>query len=100
MRRLATLGLLFAMAALAVYAQVSVSGGPASGGSSSGGASFWNGTVAPSNIVGANGDFYLNTSTYCLYGPKAAGAWPTPCVSLVGQPGSPGPALGYTAENS
>jgi hypothetical protein len=45
------------------------------------------------NTVGANGDYYLNTSTYCLYGPKAAGVWPSTCVSSVRQ-------LGYVAENT
>jgi lysophospholipase L1-like esterase len=100
MKRLGALGLLCALAAVVVLAQVSVSGGGTGSGTSSGGASFWNGTVAPSNMVGANGDFYLNTSTYCLYGPKAAGAWAATCVSLIGQSGSPGPALGYVAENT
>jgi len=56
------------------------------------GASIWYGTAAPSNTVGANGDYYLNTTTYCLYGPKALGAWPSPCSSSVSQ-------LGYVAEN-
>ena len=101
MRRLAALGLLCALAAVVVLAQVNVSGGGTPGGAvSSGGASFWNGTIAPSNIVGGNGDFYLNTSTYCLYGPKATGAWPATCVSLIGQSGLSGPPLGYVAENA
>lgn len=44
-----------------------------------------NGTGAPSNGLGNNGDYYLNnTPPPCLYGPKAAGAWPGTCVSLVG----------------
>src|SRR3984957_10787119 len=101
MKRLAALGLWYALAVVVVSAQVSVSGGGTSSGVvSSGGASFWSGTVAPSNIVGGNGDFYLNTGTYCLYGPKAAGVWPTTCVSLIGQSGLPGPPLGYVAENA
>ena len=100
MRRLAALGLFCALAAVVALAQVSVGGGTPGGGASSGGASFWNGTVAPTNIVGGNGDFYLNTSTYCLYGPKAAGTWPAACVSLIGQSGIPGPPLGYVAENT
>ena len=45
------------------------------------------------NTVGANGDYYLNTSSYCLYGPKAGGAWPSTCVSSISQ-------LGYIAENT
>lgn len=48
-----------------------------------------NGTTAPSSGVGANGDFYINTQTNTLYGPKSGGAWPTG-VSLVGPPGSGG----------
>ena len=99
MRRLVGLGLLCSLGAFVAFAQVGVGGG-SSAGATSGGASIWNGQVAPSSIVGANGDFYLNTSNYCLYGPKASGAWPVSCVSLVGQPGAPGPALGYVAEST
>jgi hypothetical protein len=35
-----------------------------------------NGTVAPGTGVGVDGDFYLDTATNTLYGPKASGAWP------------------------
>lgn len=36
-----------------------------------------NGTsTPPGSGVGADGDFYFNTTTRVLYGPKAAGAWP------------------------
>ena len=49
-----------------------------------------NGTVAPLSTTGNNGDFYINTSTKMLYGPKTAGAWPSG-VSLVGPTGSTGP---------
>src|SRR5581483_2592983 len=48
-----------------------------------GGNTVWNGTAAPTSTIGVNGDFYLNTSTQCLYGPKAAGVWPTSCVTLI-----------------
>ena len=44
-----------------------------------------NGTVAPTS-QGVNGDFYINTTTSTLYGPKAAGSWPTG-VSLIGPTG-------------
>ena len=27
---------------------------------------------------------YIDTTTHCLYGPKANNAWPTTCVTLVG----------------
>lgn len=37
------------------------------------------GTGAPSNSLGFNGDFYLNTSVPgSFYGPKANGVWPAP----------------------
>jgi hypothetical protein len=42
------------------------------------------GITAPSNSsTGANGDFYINTSTYNLFGPKTAGVWGAG-VSLIG----------------
>jgi hypothetical protein len=56
-----------------------------------GGRHIWYGTAAPLNTVGANGDYYVNTTSYCLYGPKTAGAWPSACVTSVSQ-------LGYVAE--
>lgn len=34
-----------------------------------------NGNSSPSNSLGVNGDFYLDTSSYVLYGPKTSGAW-------------------------
>lgn len=35
-----------------------------------------NGTVNPSNLAtGSNGDFYINTNTYRLFGPKTNGVW-------------------------
>lgn len=56
------------------------------------GATIWYGPTAPPNTMGSNGDYYLNTSNYCLYGPMASGAWPASCVTSVGQ-------LGYVAES-
>jgi hypothetical protein len=50
-----------------------------------------NGNVVPSNLQGNDGDFYINTSTNTIYGPKANGTWPTG-VSLVGPQGAQGPA--------
>ncbi len=50
-----------------------------------------NGNVAPSNLQGNDGDFYINTSTNTIYGPKTNGTWPTG-VSLVGPQGAQGPA--------
>lgn len=43
------------------------------------GTGWLSGVGAPSNSLGFNGDFYLNTSnTSVFYGPKANGAWPAP----------------------
>jgi hypothetical protein len=49
-----------------------------------------NGAGAPSAGTGANGDFYINTSNYDIYGPKTAGAWGS-ATSLVGPTGPTGP---------
>jgi len=54
-----------------------------------------NGTTTPAQTVGNNGDFYLNTSTHTLYGPKANGTWSTTGTSLVG-PQGPAGATGAT----
>jgi hypothetical protein len=54
------------------------------------GSSVLNGTGTPAAQLGANGDFYLDTSTDTLYGPKAGGAWPGTGVSLTGQAGATG----------
>lgn len=48
-----------------------------------------NGSINPVASVGVDGDFYLNTATYQLFGPKTAGAWGAG-VSLQGVAGSPG----------
>jgi hypothetical protein len=45
-----------------------------------------NGVVVPSGATGVDGDFYINTATNTIYGPKASGAWPNG-VSLVGPAG-------------
>ena len=50
-----------------------------------------NGTGAPDNATGSNGDFYIDTSANMLYGPKAGGSWPSG-TSLTGPAGPPGPA--------
>jgi len=47
------------------------------------------GAGAPSAAIGADGDFYIDTSANQIYGPKALGAWPS-AVSLVGPAGSNG----------
>jgi hypothetical protein len=48
-----------------------------------------NGTIAPTAGVGNDGDFYLNTATSTMYGPKAVGAWPSG-FSIQGIQGNPG----------
>ena len=50
-----------------------------------------NGTVAPTT-EGVDGDFYLDTATTTLYGPKAGGVWPPTGVSIVGPTGATGAA--------
>ncbi|HEY9003339.1 MAG TPA: hypothetical protein VIM89_18430 [Mucilaginibacter sp.] len=55
------------------------------------GKSILNGTTDPSNLsTGADGDFYINTSTFMFFGPKAGGVWPDG-VSLAGADGAIGP---------
>ena len=53
------------------------------------GRSVLSGTAAPTAAVGAVGDFYLNTATHTMHGPKAAGGWPTG-VALIGPQGLTG----------
>ena len=48
-----------------------------------------NGTSNPATSQGVIGDFYINTATSTLFGPKASGGWPTG-VSLVGPTGVTG----------
>ncbi|MEY2701966.1 MAG: hypothetical protein RLY43_599 [Bacteroidota bacterium] len=59
---------------------------PGGGGGSGSGNTILNGTAVPTGLIGANGDFYLRTSTLDLYGPKTSGSWGTP-VSLKGTDG-------------
>jgi len=56
----------------------------ASGADGADGNTIINGTTSPTSEVGENGDYYLNTTNYVLFGPKSAGAWPSPGVSLKG----------------
>jgi len=48
-----------------------------------------NGITNPAAGIGVNGDFYINTATNTLFGPKANGAWPAG-VSLIGPQGIQG----------
>lgn len=53
------------------------------------GSTILSGSGAPAAGTGVDGDFYLDTATWTLYGPKASGAWPGSGTSLVG-PAGPG----------
>ena len=48
-----------------------------------------NGTSNPISGIGVDGDFYINTATNTLFGPKSNGAWPSG-VALVGPSGATG----------
>jgi hypothetical protein len=48
-----------------------------------------NGVGAPSAETGLNGDFYINSSNYDIYGPKTSGSWGS-ATSLVGPTGATG----------
>lgn len=47
------------------------------------------GAADPAAADGVDGDFWINTTTHTLFGPKASGAWPAG-TSLVGPAGSGG----------
>lgn len=53
------------------------------------------GTVDPTT-EGVDGDVYINTSTNMIFGPKAAGSWPSG-TSLVGPAGVSAPFRGFRA---
>ena len=54
------------------------------------GRSVLSGAVDPSAANGSDGDFYINTTTRALFGPKFGGVWGA-SVSIVGPQGSVGP---------
>ena len=56
---------------------------------SGGGKALLNGTTNPQATLGTAGDFYINTTTNTLFGPKTT-VWPATGVSLVGPQGSIG----------
>jgi hypothetical protein len=75
------------------------------------GKSVLHGEGAPVDALdGTNGDFYIDTETDTLYGPKAGGVWPTPGTALKGSPWTAGGTLpvnstetgawGYTVESA
>jgi hypothetical protein len=63
----------------------------ATGAAGADGKTILNGTTNPVAGTGVLGDFYLNTSSKVLFGPKTAGGWGTG-VSLVGPAGATGAA--------
>jgi len=54
-----------------------------------------NDTLNPQSAIGNDGDFFINTSTSTLFGPKTAGAWPQG-ISLIGPQGPAGSGGGFT----
>ncbi len=50
----------------------------------------YGGSVVPPAAIGSNGDYYLDTATGQLFGPKANGAWPTVGIALTGPAGPVG----------
>jgi hypothetical protein len=48
------------------------------------------GAADPTGAQGVNGNFYINTTSHFIFGPKAAGAWPAG-ASLIGPQGATGP---------
>jgi hypothetical protein len=55
----------------------------AAGADGTNGATILNGSSDPTGGVGADGDFFINTSTWSIFGPKASASWPTG-VSMIG----------------
>jgi hypothetical protein len=53
------------------------------------GTTILSGTTAPTLSIGEIGDYYLNKSTYDLYGPKTSNSWGTP-INLRGSSGTAG----------
>lgn len=58
-----------------------------------------NGSGAPSNGLGNDGDFYIDTLNDVLYGPKSGGVWGS-SVSIVGPTGATGAAGSDGADGS
>lgn len=69
--------------------------GPAGADGSDGadGKTVLSGAGAPASGVGVDGDFYIDTTNYDIYGPKSAGVWGA-ATSLVGPQGPAGSGTG------
>jgi hypothetical protein len=61
---------------------------PLVGTSGTSGNTILSGTAAPTSGAGVNGDYFIDKTGLVLYGPKTAGAWPTPGIQLGGGSGS------------
>jgi hypothetical protein len=70
----------------------------AAGTNGTNGLNILNGTTNPTSGIGQNGEFYINTSSSTLFGPKASGTWPAG-VSLIGPSGSATNAWGLTGNS-
>jgi hypothetical protein len=67
-----------------------IGGGPSGAGKSGkAGRTLRNGAGAPADGLGVNGDFYIDTTSWKIHGPKAGGTWPAG-VALIGPAGAPG----------
>lgn len=68
-------------------------GNPGPAGPAGIGSAWRQGAGVPGSGVGADGDFYLNTTNGDIYGPKAAGSWGSVIFNIAeGQQGPAGPA--------
>ncbi len=56
------------------------------------GAKWLSGSGAPSTLVGASGDFWLDTTNGRVYGPKSSGSWGSPLQLQSGPAGPTGPS--------
>ena len=68
------------------------------GSDGSDGRTIHNGSGTPDPGLGIDGDFYINTSGFSIYGPKTSGTWGSP-ASLIGPTGATG-ATGATGPST
>ena len=55
------------------------------------GSTIYTGTTTPSVTLGSNGDYYFNSATATLLGPKSQNAWPPSGTAFTGPTGPAGP---------
>jgi len=82
------------------------SGGP-QGPAGANGNTILSGSTNPTSSIGVNGDWYINTTSLVIFGPKVSGAWPSSGTSIVQGPrgntilsgsGSPASSLGIVGD--